>query len=106
MSSARSRISHAICGADFFDDLVTHSEVEKAYKRYLGGTFLRQARRGACSSEYAGILLGEYRGRVGSVDSPTRARPTSSRSGCRGWSGSTTPADFVETANTGVPRAR
>jgi Phage major capsid protein E/ParB-like nuclease domain len=33
---------HAICGADFFDDLITHSEVEKAYERYLDGAFLRQ----------------------------------------------------------------
>jgi Phage major capsid protein E len=33
---------HAICGADFFDDLITHSEVAKAYDRYLDGAFLRQ----------------------------------------------------------------
>jgi hypothetical protein len=33
---------HAICGADFFDDLITHSEVATAYERYLDGAFLRQ----------------------------------------------------------------
>ena len=26
---------HAICGADFFDDLITHSEVAKAYERLV-----------------------------------------------------------------------
>ena len=55
---------HAICGADFFDDLITHSEVAKAYDRYLDGAFLRQGQaRG--SFEYSGIVFEEYRGRVG-----------------------------------------
>ena len=58
---------HAICGADFFDDLITHSEVAKAYDRYLDGAFLRQGQaRG--SFEYSGIVFEEYRGRVGTVD--------------------------------------
>src|ERR687898_929854 len=57
---------HAICGADFFDDLITHSEVTKAYDRYLDGAFLRQGQaRG--SFEYSGIVFEEYRGRVGTV---------------------------------------
>jgi hypothetical protein len=33
---------HSIYGAGFFDDLITHPEVEKAYERYLDGAFLRQ----------------------------------------------------------------
>jgi hypothetical protein len=58
---------HAICGADFFDDLITHSEVAKAYDRYLDGAFLRRGQaRG--SLEYGGIVFEEYRGRVGTVD--------------------------------------
>src|SRR5919106_724615 len=58
---------HAICGADFFDDLITHSEVAKAYDRYLDGAFLRQGQaRG--SFEYSGIVFEEYRGRGGTVD--------------------------------------
>ena len=32
------------------DDLITHPELEKAYKRWLDGAFLRQARRAARSS--------------------------------------------------------
>jgi hypothetical protein len=79
---------HAICGADFFDDLITHPEVEKAYERYLDGAFLRHGQaRG--SFEYAGIVFEEHRGRVGTVDF-TDARRTCSRSACRGYSGSTT----------------
>ena len=58
---------HAICGADFFDDLIIHSEVAKAYDRYLDGAFLRQGQaRG--SFECSGIVFEEYRGRVGTVD--------------------------------------
>jgi Phage major capsid protein E len=77
---------HAICGADFFDDLMTHPEVTKAYEAYLDGMFLRQGQaRG--SFEYAGIVFEEYRGRVGTVDFTRR---TSSRSGCAACSGSTT----------------
>ena len=58
---------HAICGADFFDDLITHPEVTTAYDRYLDGAFLRQGQaRG--SFEYSGIVFEEYRGRVGTVD--------------------------------------
>ena len=54
---------HAMCGPDFFDDLITHPEVEKAYERWLDGAFLRQGQaRG--SFEYAGILFEEYRGKV------------------------------------------
>jgi hypothetical protein len=58
---------HAMCGPDFYDDLITHPEVEKAYERWLDGAFLRQGQaRG--SFEYAGILFEEYRGKVGTVD--------------------------------------
>jgi Phage major capsid protein E len=80
---------HAICGADFFDDLITHSEVAKAYDRYLDGAFLRQGQaRG--SFEYSSIVSRSIA--AGSVrsTSPTRARRTSSRSACRGCSGGTT----------------
>jgi hypothetical protein len=80
---------HAICGADFFDDLITHSEVAKAYDRYLDGAFLRQGQaRG--SFEYSGIVFEESAAGSGRSTSPTRARRTSSRSGCRDCFGSTT----------------
>src|SRR5918996_1302490 len=96
---------HAICGADFFDDLITHSEVAKAYDRYLDGAFLRQGQaRG--SFEYSGILFEEYRGRVGTVDFTDASKAYFFPVGVPGlFRQYNAPADFVETANTiGLPR--
>ena len=113
-SGARSRTSsgpqpyehvHAICGADFFDDLITHSEVAKAYDRYLDGAFLRQGQaRG--SFEYSGIVFEEYRGRVGTVDFTDASKAYFFPVGVPGlFRQYNAPADFVETANTiGLPR--
>ena len=96
---------HAMCGPDFFDDLITHPEVEKAYERWLDGAFLRQGQaRG--SFEYAGILFEEYRGKVGSVDFTDAAKAYFFPAGVPGlFRQYNAPADFVETANTiGLPR--
>jgi hypothetical protein len=96
---------HAICGADFFDDLITHPEVEKAYERYLDGAFLRQGQaRG--SFEYSGIVFEEYRGRVGTVDFTDASKAYFFPVGVPGlFRQYNAPADFVETANTiGLPR--
>jgi Phage major capsid protein E len=74
---------HAMCGPDFFDDLITHPEVEKA-----------------------GILLEEYRGKVGSVDFTDASKAYFFPVGVPGlFRQYNAPADFVETANTiGLPR--
>ena len=96
---------HAMCGPDFFDDLITHPEVEKAYERWLDGAFLRQGQaRG--SFEYAGILFEEYRGKVGSVDFTDASKAYFFPVGVPGlFRQYNSPADFVETANTiGLPR--
>ena len=96
---------HAMCGPDFFDDLITHPEVEKAYERWLDGAFLRQGQaRG--SFEYAGILFEEYRGKVGAVDFTDAAKAYFFPVGVPGlFRQYNAPADFVETANTiGLPR--
>jgi hypothetical protein len=96
---------HAICGADFFDDLITHSEVTTAYNRYLDGAFLRQGQaRG--SFEYSGIVFEEYRGRVGTVDFTDASKAYFFPVGVPGlFRQYNAPADFVETANTiGLPR--
>ena len=92
---------HAICGT-IFDDLITHSEVAKAYDRYLDCAFLRQGQaRG--SFEYSGIVLEEYRGRVGTVDFTDASKAYFFPVGVPGLFNA--PADFVETANTiGLPR--
>ncbi len=96
---------HAICGADFFDDLITHPEVTTAYDRYLDGAFLRQGQaRG--SFEYSGIVFEEYRGRVGTVDFTDASKAYLFPVGVPGlFRQYNAPADFVETANTiGLPR--
>jgi hypothetical protein len=94
-----------MCGPDFYDDLITHSEVEKAYERWLDGAFLRQGQaRG--SFEYAGILFEEYRGKVGTVDFTDASKAYFFPVGVPGlFRQYNAPADFVEAANTiGLPR--
>src|SRR5918992_763488 len=86
-------------------DLITHSEVAKAYDRYLDGAFLRQGQaRG--SFEYSGIVFEEYRGRVGTVDFTDASKAYFFPVGVPGlFRQYNAPADFVETANTiGLPR--
>jgi hypothetical protein len=98
---------HAICGAEFFDDLITHPEVEKAYERYLDGAFLHHGQaRG--SFEYAGIVFEEHRGRVGTVDFTDASKAYPFPVGVPGlFRQYNAPADFVETANTiGLPPGR
>jgi hypothetical protein len=92
-------------GPDFFEDLITHPEVEKAHERYLDGAFLRQGQaRG--SFEYGGIVFEEYRGRVGTVDFTDASKAYFFPVGVPGlFRQYNAPADFVETANTiGLPR--
>jgi Phage major capsid protein E len=96
---------HAMCGPDFFDDLITHSEVAKAFDRYLDGAFLRQGQaRG--SFEYSVIVFEQYRGRVGTVDFTDASKAYFFPVGVPGlFRQYNAPADFVETANTiGPPR--
>lgn len=52
----------AFCGEDFFDDLISHSDVKEAYQRYQDGEMLRNDPRGGFM--YAGVQWEEYRGAV------------------------------------------
>ena len=96
---------HAFCSATFFDDLVSHPEVEEAYRRYQESAFLR-AGLVRKSFEYAGITFEEYRGKVGSVDFIADGKAYFFPVGVPGlFRQYNAPADFVETANTiGLPR--
>lgn len=93
------------CGPDFFDALVSHPQVEKAYERWQQGEMLRQrtARR---MFPFAGIMFEEYRGKVGDNqfigDKECRFVPT----GVDGlFENPFAPADFIEAVNTrGLPR--
>lgn len=96
---------HAFCSQSFFDDLIVHPEITKAYDRYLDSAFLRAGQaRGAF--EYAGITFEEYRGKVGSVDFIPDGKAHFFPVGVPGlFRQYNAPADFVETVNTiGLPR--
>lgn len=94
---------HAFCSASFFDALVTHPEVTKAYDRFQEGVFLRTGQaRG--QFDYAGIVFEEYRGGSGCAieDGTARFFPVGVQGLFRQYNA---PADFVETVNTiGLPR--
>jgi hypothetical protein len=96
---------HAFCSASFFDALVTHPDVTKAYDRYQESIFLRQGQaRG--QFDYAGIVFEEYRGSVGGVDFIADGKAHFFPVGTPGlFRQYNAPADFVETVNTiGLPR--
>lgn len=58
----------ALCGIGFFDALVGHPAVEKAYDRWLDGAFLREVQRsqnsGAPGFNFCGVSWHEYKGAV------------------------------------------
>jgi hypothetical protein len=58
----------ALCGKNFFDSLVGHPAVEKAYDRWLDGAFLRDIQRsqegGSPGFQFCGVSWHEYRGQV------------------------------------------
>jgi len=61
----------ALCGEGFFDALVTHPAVEKAYDRWQDGAFLRTLQRSQNSGqpgfEFCNVSWHEYRGTVGGI---------------------------------------
>lgn len=117
---------HSFCSSAFFDDLVAHSEVRKAYERWantnaeimgaagssgVGGVSGQQgdwlriglARR---AFPFAGIMFEEYRGKVGSVAFIPDDKAIFFPVGAPGlFRNAFAPADFVEAVNTiGLPR--
>ncbi len=96
---------HAFCSSGFFDGLVTHPDVTKAYDRFQESIFLRQGQaRG--QFDYAGIVFEEYRGSVNGedfiADGAVHFFPVGTPGLFKQYNG---PADFVETVNTiGLPR--
>ena len=96
---------HAFCSSTFFDDLVTHPEVTKAYDRYQESLFLRQG-QARSNFEYADIVFEEYRGSVAGIDFIPEDKAYFFPIGTPGlFRQYNAPADFVETVNTiGLPR--
>ena len=94
----------ALCSASFFDALVTHAAVEKAYDRWMNGEFLRAGdHRGGFY--YAGVFWEEYRGQVGATkfigDGEAYLIPEGVPDLFQTWFA---PANYMETVNTiGLP---
>lgn len=61
----------ALCGSEFFNKLISHPDVEKAYERWAEGgqvgAFLRSDPR-FIGFEFGGIIWEEYRGSVNGID--------------------------------------
>lgn len=99
---------HVMCSAEFFDALVTHPAVEKAYDRWIDGEFLRTQQRnvgGGGMFEFAGVMFEEYRGKVGSTRFIGANKAYAIPLGVSDlFVTHYAPADYVETVNTiGLP---
>lgn len=100
---------HAFCGTAFFDTLVSHAAVEKAYDRWMESMFLRTDQRGQEGTgpgfDFVGVRWEEYRGQVSgqSFIAPDEAYlvPLGIRDM---FVTNYAPADYMETVNTtGLP---
>lgn len=90
---------HGFCGDTFFDEFISHADVQDAYSRFKDGEMLRNDPRAAFP--FGGILFENYRAKVGSTDyiplTECRFFPT----GTPGlFKEHFAPADFIETVNT------
>ncbi len=99
---------HVMCSAEFFDALVTHPAVEKAYDRWIDGEFLRNQQRqigGGGMFEFAGCVFEEYRGKVGSTRFIAQNKAYAIPLGVPDlFVTHYGPADYAETVNTiGLP---
>lgn len=88
-----------LCSASFFDALVSHPAVEKAYDRWMNGEFLRVDNRGGFF--FAGVFFEEYRGKVGGNDFIEAGTAYMIPSGVADlFTTYYAPADYMETVNT------
>ena len=96
---------HALCSSQFFDSLVSHPEVEKAYERLNDGELLRTGLVRKTITIFD-ITFEEYRGKVGTTkfiaDNKAHFFPAGSPGLFEVYYA---PADYLETVNTlGLPR--
>lgn len=102
---------YALCGDDFFDDLLAHAEVVESYKGTPMATVLRDGYvlpNGLVYGvfEFGGIVWENYRGKVGGTSFIDAAKCHIFPVGVPGlWRTVYAPADYEETVNTpGLPR--
>ena len=88
-----------LCSASFFDALVGHAAVEKAYDRWMNGEFLRGDNRSGFY--FAGVFWEEYRGSVGGNSFIEAGAAYMIPSGVADlFTTYYAPADYMETVNT------
>ncbi|MDY0136345.1 MAG: major capsid protein [Thiomicrospira sp.] len=92
-----------MCGAGFFDALISHPKVKVAYERWQEGAFLRNDVRDGFV--FAGVIWEEYVGSVGGVDFIGADEAYLIPEGVPGmFITRFGPADYMETVNTrGLP---
>ena len=89
----------AMCSASFFDALVSHPAVEKAYDRWMNGEFLRGDNRSGFF--FAGVFWEEYRGSINGTSFIEDGAAYMIPSGVADlFSTFYAPADYMETVNT------
>lgn len=95
---------YAFCGDDFFDDLISHSEVKETFK-YQEGLRLRQG-IAYQTLDYGGVTFENYRGAIGATAIVHTDKAHFFPVGSPGlWRTVYAPADYIETVNTpGLPR--
>jgi hypothetical protein len=92
---------HALCGATFFDALISHATVREAYK-YQEGAQLRDDLRNGF--RFGGIDWEEYRCKVGTTSFVAATEAFVFPIGSGIFKTYFAPADFIETVNTrGLP---
>ncbi len=91
------------CGSTFFENLISHADVEKAYERWLDGEALRNDPR--AGFPFAGIIWEEYRGSVGNTSFVAAGEAHMVPEGVSDmFITRFAPADYFETVNTnGLP---
>ena len=93
----------ALCGPEFYDDLVTNEDVKKTYERYQEGAMLRNDPKGGF--QYADIFWEEYKGTVNGTPFIPDDEALLFPEGTDIFQTWFAPADFLETVNTiGLPR--
>ncbi len=96
---------HALVSEEFFDALVSHPQVVKAWERWRDGEALRDqsARQ---QFRFGGITFEEYRGKVGGVDFIAADKARFFPVGVQGlFQEYFAPGDFLDSVNTpGLPR--
>ncbi len=93
---------HAFCGDTFFDKLVAHATVRKAYETYQDNSYRRTDDQTAEGGfEFAGIVWENYRGSVDGIDFFDDEEAIFFPIGTRDvFVEVIAPADFIETVNT------